>query len=194
MYLTNQKLTLSYFTKKYLLDYEKQDQKDENARVECERLLIEAQGYIWQVLQKLSVVKPTGYVFEFESYAALVAALLEQRPEDDLGDLSQLSNTQVPLALDKCMVQYEYVIERIQLIYKQQQNLGNPYVENFGHIIAMEQKLLKLLAKIQDQSVLNNFLQCVQSMRTTIGIKSVSPQSAKETLTRAKKKIMKESA
>ena len=194
MYLTNQKLTLSYFTKKHLLDYEKQDQKDENARVECERLLIEAQGYIWQVLQKLSVVKPTGYVFEFESYAALVAALLEQRPEDDLGDLSQLSNTQVPLALDKCMVQYEYVIERIQLIYKQQQNLGNPYVENFGHIIAMEQKLLKLLAKIQDQSVLNNFLQCVQSMRTMIGIKSVSPQSAKETLTRAKKKIMKESA
>lgn len=44
-YLTNQKLTLSYFTKQYLLNYEKQDQKDENARVECERLLIEAQGY-----------------------------------------------------------------------------------------------------------------------------------------------------
>ena len=86
--------------------------------MECERLLIEAQGYIWQVLQKLSVVRPTGYVFEFESYAALVGALLEQRPEDDLGDLSQLSNTQVPLAIDKCMVQYEYVIERIQLIYK----------------------------------------------------------------------------
>ena len=45
--------------------------------MECERLLIEAQGYIWQVLQKLSVVRPTGYVFEFESYAALVGALLE---------------------------------------------------------------------------------------------------------------------
>ena len=133
-------------------------------------------------------------MFEFESYAALVRALLEQRPDDDLGDLSQLSSAQVPLAIDKCMVQYEYVIERVQLIYRQQQSLRNPYVENFAQIIAMEQKLQRLLAKIQDPSVLNNFLQCVQSMRTTIGIKSVSEQSAKETLTRAKKKVLRENA